>query len=253
VTGRTLVGCSGWMYRDWRGAFYPERLAQRSWLEHYASRFPTVESNASFYRLPTLETVRSWADRVPPGFVVSVKLGAFGTHRMKLADASRWLSNHVHVMAELGDHLGPTLVQLPPRWRRDLARLDEFLTVANTVAPSWRWAVELREPSWVHDDTFELLRRHEAALCLHDLLPIQPVLTTAPWVYLRFHGVDPLHQKYSGRYGGTRLWRWVDRLGDWCDAGLDCYAYFNNDIAGAAPLDAAWMLDRVVSRRRPEC
>ncbi|MFN8020335.1 MAG: DUF72 domain-containing protein [Acidimicrobiales bacterium] len=104
---------------------------------------------------PDQKAARGWAERVLDGFVVSVKLGAFGSHRMKLRDAASWLPNHVRVMGELGARLGPTLVQLPPRWRRDTGRLDEFLDVARELAPDWRWAVELREPSWLHDDTFE--------------------------------------------------------------------------------------------------
>jgi uncharacterized protein YecE (DUF72 family) len=242
--GRTLIGCSGWAYAAWRGRFYPTGLPQRSWLEHYASRFATVESNASFYRLPTTDTVRGWAERVPDGFVVSVKLGQFGSHRMKLKGATRWLPNHVTVMTELGVHLGPTLVQLPPRWRRDLGRLDEFLHVARDLAPTWRWAVELRDPSWVHDDTVALLERYGAALCLHDLLPRHPLALTTSWTYLRFHGPHATQRPYTGRYGPRRLASWADRINAWSGDGIDIYAYFNNDVDGAAPLDATWLAHR---------
>ena len=77
--GRALVGCSGWSYKDWRGVVYPADLPQRRWFEHYASRFDTVELNATFYRLPAARTVESWAERAPTGFVYATKLGAFGT------------------------------------------------------------------------------------------------------------------------------------------------------------------------------
>ena len=129
LRGQARVGCSGWVYRDWRGVVYPARLPQRRWFEHYATLFDTVELNNTFYRLPPPETVDKWREQAPPGFVYAMKLGAFGSHRMKLRDAGSWLPNHLDRAGRLGPALGPTLVQLPPRWRRDVDRLDEFLRV----------------------------------------------------------------------------------------------------------------------------
>jgi len=246
--GRVRVGCSGWVYRDWRGPVYPEGLPQRRWFEHYATRFDTVELNATFYRLPTATAVEHWAEQAPPGFVYAAKLGAFGSHRMKLRDATSWLPNHLDRICRLGAALGPTLVQLPPRWRRDTERLDEFLSVA---PPSLRWAVELREPSWLHDDVFDVLERHGAALCIHDLLEHHPWVRTTDWTYVRFHGPDARTEKYVGRYGGRRLWRAAERLAEWADDGVDAYAYFNNDFGGAAVEDATWFRTRIGPAARP--
>ena len=241
--GTAHVGCSGWMYKDWRnGVVYPPKLPQSEWLAYYATLFDTVEINNTFYRLPSPETVEGWRDRAPAGFTFALKLGGFGTHRMKLRDAASWLPNHLDRAERLGPHLGPTLVQLPPRWRKDTGRLDEFLEVA---PKHLRWAVELREPSWVADDVFAILERHGAALCIHDLLPRHPWVLTADWTYVRFHGPDALTTKYWGRYGGQRLWRIADRLADWISAGHDVYAYFNNDYEGHAVRDAAWLRDRL--------
>jgi uncharacterized protein YecE (DUF72 family) len=141
--------------------------------------------NNTFYRLPSVATVESWARQAPPGFVYSLKLGAFGSHRMKLRDPSSWLKNHIDRFAPLGPAQGPTLLQLPPRWRRNIERLDEFL---DAVPDATRWAVELRDPTWLHDDVYQVLRRHGTALCIHDLLPNHPWILTADWTYLRFHG-----------------------------------------------------------------
>jgi uncharacterized protein YecE (DUF72 family) len=242
MAGRAYVGCSGWNYKDWRGRFYPARLPQRRWLEHYAARFDTVEVNNTFYRLPPPSTVEGWAAQAPPGFTFALKLGQFGSHRMKLNDAASWLPNHLDRVCRLGPKLGPTLVQLPPRWKRNVGRLDEFLSAA---AASLRWAVELREPSWVHDDVFEVLRRHRAALCIHDLLPEHPWERTTDWTYVRFHGPEALKVKYWGRYGGRRLSRPAGRLATWLDEGCDVYAYFNNDWQAHAVEDATWLRDRL--------
>jgi uncharacterized protein YecE (DUF72 family) len=242
MQGRVLVGCSGWVYRDWRGPVYPADVPQRRWFEHYAARFDTVELNATFYRLPSVSAVESWAAQAPRDFVYAAKLGAFGSHRMKLRDASSWLPNHLDRVCRLGDALGPTLVQLPPRWHRDVGRLDEFLSVAPRAL---RWAVEVRDGSWLHDDVYAVLERHRAALCIHDLLPGHPWIRTTDWTYVRFHGPDAATRTYTGRYGGRRLWRPAERIRAWADSGDDAYVYFNNDVGGAAVGDAEWFRNRV--------
>jgi uncharacterized protein YecE (DUF72 family) len=210
-------------------------LPQRRWFEHYATRFDTVEINNTFYRLPPETTVEKWAAQAPPGFVYAAKLGAFGSHRMKLRDAASWLPNHLDRICRLGPHLGPTLVQLPPRWRRNAERLDEFLSVA---PHELRWAVEIREPSWLHDEVYDVLRRHGAALCIHDMLGDHPWTLTTDWTYVRFHGPDATRRKYVGEYGAAGLRTPARRLRKWLQEGVDVYAYFNNDWYGYAPRDA---------------
>ena len=240
--GRARVGCSGWMYKDWRGVVYPEKLPQRTWFEYYATLSDTVEINNTFYRLPLASTVEKWAEQAPPGFEYAVKLGAFGSHRMKLRDAASWLPNHLDRVERLGAAIGPTLVQLPPKWKKDAERLDEFLSVAPTHL---RWAVELREPSWADDEVFAVLRKHGAALCIHDLLPDHPWELTADWTYIRFHGPQALKRKYWGRYGEKRLEPVAARLDACLAEGHDVYAYFNNDYRGYAVKDASWLKERL--------
>src|SRR5437588_13054686 len=130
--GRARVGCSGWMYKDWRGVVYPEKLPQRLWFEHYATLFDTVEINNTFYRLPPPSTVEKWAEQAPAGFEYAVKLGGFGSHRMKLRDAVSWLPNHLDRVERLGKSIGPrscssrrsgsamrSVSTSSCRWRRD--------------------------------------------------------------------------------------------------------------------------------------
>ena len=236
------IGCSGWVYKDWRGIVYPEKLAAKKWFEFYAGLFDTVEINNTFYRLPPVSTAELWREQAPEGFVYAVKLGQFGSHRMKLRDAVSWLPNHMERVEALGPTAGPQLVQLPPRWKRNVERLDEFLSVAPKTA---RWAVEIREPSWLHDDVFDTLRRHRAALCIHDMLPNHPWITTTDWTYVRFHGPDAEHRKYWGQYTGRRLWRPAKWMAERLDQGDDVYAYFNNDYHGFAVEDAGWLRRRL--------
>src|SRR5215831_8142817 len=106
--GRRFIGCSGWVYKDWRGPVYPREAKQSEWFRLYAQRFGTVEINNWFYRLPSAEQVEAWQQPAPDGFVFAVKLGQFGSHRKKLRDAREWLPNHLDRAERLRDHLGPT-------------------------------------------------------------------------------------------------------------------------------------------------
>ena len=154
---------------------------------------------------------------------------------MKLADAERWLRRHLERVEPLGDHLGPNLVQLAPRWRRNTARLDEFLAAAPRQL---RWAVEFRDRSWLHDDTFEVLARHGAALCIHDLLDVHPWQLTTDWTYVRFHGPAATDRRVSGPVWApppASRCRAAERL---AGSGNDVFAYFNNDYEGNAVVDA---------------
>lgn len=246
--GEVRIGCSGWVYKDWRGVVYPRDLPQRRWFEHYSASFDTVEINNTFYRLPPPSTVEAWAAQAPAGFTYAVKVGQFGSHRMKLLDPEPWLGNHLDRVQRLGLALGPNLVQLPPRWKRNVERLDEFLAIAPKHI---RWAVEVRDPSWLHDDVYDVLHRHGAALCIHDLLPDHPWEVTAAWSYLRFHGPHAPDVKYDGLYGGRRLWRVADRIEALVDRGVDIYAYFNNDWHGHAVTDARWLRQRLTGDQGP--
>ncbi len=246
VGGRAWVGCSGWSYSDWRGVVYPEHLHPNQWFDHYATLFDTVELNTTFYRLPSVRAVEGWAAAAPPDFVFACKIGAYGTHRKKLRDPGSWLPNHLDRVARLGAALGPNLVQLPPMWRRNAARLDDLLSIAPTTM---RWAVEVRDRSWLHDEVYEVLQRHNAALCIHDLLPDHPFLLTTNWTYVRFHGPRATSQPYHGRYGSRRLRPWASRLAQELAAGHDAYCYFNNDHHGHAVADAGLLRSAITELR----
>jgi uncharacterized protein YecE (DUF72 family) len=249
MSGAARVGCSGWSYKDWRGLVYPADAPPRTWFGHYAALFDTVEINNTFYRLPPASTVEAWAAQAPPGFCYAVKVGQFGSHRKKLLDAAAWLPRHLERADLLGPHLGPNLLQLPPRWRRNVPRLEQFLQAA---PPAYRWAVEVRDPSWLHDDVYAVLEAHGAALAVHDLLEGHPWIRTTDWAYVRFHGPNAVEAPYQGRYGPERLRPAAERLTAWVDEGVDVYAYFNNDWDANAVHDATWLRDHlpVAARRR---
>jgi uncharacterized protein YecE (DUF72 family) len=237
------IGCSGWQYRHWRGDLYPKDLPQDRWFEFYAERFDTVELNNSFYRLPKADVFAGWARRSPAGFLFAVKASRYLTHLRRLSRPREPLDRFWSRAERLGDHLGPVLYQLPPRWHRDPERLAAF---ADAVPRGRPQAVELRDPSWYHPDTYTALARGNLALCLHDMRGSESAREPiGPFAYLRFHGSGA---KYSGSYSGPALAAWADRLAAWSAGGLACYAYFNNDVGGHAFRDAARLREMVARR-----
>jgi uncharacterized protein YecE (DUF72 family) len=229
------AGTSGWQYRDWRGRFYPERLPQSRWLEHYAARFATVEVNNAFYRLPAATTFESWRQRTPADFVITVKASRYLTHVRRLRDPAEPVALLLSRMEPLGDRLGPVLLQLPPTMRAEPARLDDTLACFPTGV---RVAVEMRHRSWFVPEVRALLERHGATLCLadRDSRPVTPLWRTADWAYLRLHA-----GRSAGRpgYGDTALRSWALRLAELWGRDVDGFVYFNNDQRACAVRDAA--------------
>jgi uncharacterized protein YecE (DUF72 family) len=224
------VGCSGWNYADWRERVYPKGLPQAKWLEHYATLFDTVEVNNTFYRLPRVEAVARWVEQSPPGFVFAVKASRYLTHvkRLKeLGDGVERFYAHIEPLAR-SSKMGPVLWQLPRTFKRD----DERLAGALEALRPGRHCFEFRHESWFTDETYELLRRHQAALVIgdHPQRPFQTHELTADWTFIRFHYG---HRGRNGNYSDRELEEWASRIADWRRR-ADVYAYFNNDWMGFA-------------------
>jgi uncharacterized protein YecE (DUF72 family) len=231
--GAIRIGCSGWNYRHWRGAFYPGDLPVRCWFDHYSTTFDTVEINNSFYRLPEGETFAKWREQAPPGFCYAVKANRFLTQAKKLKDCAEPLARMLEPMRRLGDRLGPILYQLPPRFRANHERLEEFLQL---LPDDLIHVFEFREKSWLDDATFALLDRYGAALCAHDMNgSATGKKAVGPIAYVRFHGSSG---KYWGRYHDRTLHGWAEWMDEQARSGRPVWAYFNNDIHADAIHDA---------------
>ncbi|MBN2283506.1 MAG: DUF72 domain-containing protein [Deltaproteobacteria bacterium] len=226
-----LIGTSGWNYRHWRGVFYPLSLPQSRWLTFYASRFTTVELNASFYRLPGITAFTAWYEQTPGDFIWSVKASRYITHIKKLLNVEEPLERFYSAVEGFREKLGPLLIQLPPSLRFDPSRFSEF---CGRLDPALRHVIEVRHQSWLSDEALSIMDDNNIALCIADTAGRYPFLIaeTADFLYIRLHGSTHL---YVSEYDRGELEEWARIITDFKG---DVYVYFDNDFEGRAPKNA---------------
>jgi uncharacterized protein YecE (DUF72 family) len=195
-------------------------------LSFYAKQFSTVEINYTFYRMPTESTLLNMVKNVPEGFRFALKANQKITHIQRLRGCENTLKRFLEVASVLndGDHLGPVLVQLPPNFKFDRPLLEDFLALR---PPAFRFAFEVRHPSWYTDETYAVLRKYETALCLSETeKQTPPDILTASWTYARLRLED---------YTPKQITAWKKRFDAWLAQGIDGYVYFKHEDAGKAP------------------
>jgi len=224
---RVRAGTSGWSYPEWKGHFYPEKLASKEFLAFYGTQFSTVEVNNTFHRMPRPNVLESWAAAVPDDFSFVLKVSQSITHFKRLKNCAESVQYLVKNSAGLGPRLGPYLVQLPPNLRKDAGLLRDFLPL---FPAGTRCALEFRHTSWFDDETFGILREHDAALCIADTGEESdaPFTATTGWGYLR------LRQE---AYDEAAMASWQERVRaqSWSEA----FVFFKHEEAGAAAKMAA--------------
>ena len=219
--GTTRIATAGWAHRQWRGAFYPPTIEPGDWLARYATELDAVEIESSLHELPSVEDIRHWRDAVPESFRFAARAPRALTHLRKLKRCENDVQTLVTRLAAFGERLGPILVQLPPRWRVNVARLGSFL---QAVPEGVRVALEPRDESWRCAEVLEILRRHAAAFCISDQDVARPPLeVTADFVYVRLHGP---HGGSTGNYRAERLRSWAGRALGWNREGIDVFVVF---------------------------
>jgi uncharacterized protein YecE (DUF72 family) len=236
-----FAGTSGYAYKEWKGVFYPDDLPATGQLGYYAAQLPAVEINNTFYRMPKRTVVESWRDQVPEGFRFAIKASRRITHFKRLKDTGEATGFLLENTAALGERLGVLLLQLPPNLKADAERLDRFLELLPEGTPA---AFEFRHQSWWDEAIFERLRGRTMGLVLSDTVeaPVEALVTTAPFAYLRLRRPD---------YTAADLEDWARRLQT---AGLErAFVFFKHEDEGAGPKLAAAFLQAAAkaSKRGP--
>jgi len=238
---RLYIGTSGWVYKDWKGIFYPEDLSERKWLEFFSKHFKTVELNSPFYRLPSESVFLGWHERTPKDFVFSVKVSRFISHVKYLKDCKEpWLTFYNRAKL-LKEKLGPFLIQLPPNWKKDLKRLKDFVKMIREISPKEKFTFEFRNESWFCPEVFQFFKKEKnITFCISDSgrYP-QAREVFGDFAYIRFHGPGSL---YSSKYSKDQLREWAIKIKNFFKKDLDVFCYFNNDFQGFAIEDAKELL-----------
>ena len=218
-----LVGTSGYNYPEWKGSFYPSDLPASKMLPYYASRFPTVEINYTFYRMPTPKLIAGWQTQVPAEFRFTLKAPKRITHdrRLRAADVNESVQGFITAAPELGPQLAALLFQLPPNFKKDLPLLNEFLTL---LPPKTTAAFEFRNASWLEDDVFDALRSRNIALCFADSdTRSTPLVQTADYAYFRLRDEG---------YGDGDIAKWTDTARRFDQSCKDVFIYFKHEDEG---------------------
>ena len=221
---RLLAGASGYSFKEWKGVFYPADLKADDMLTYYAERLATVEINSSFYRMPKTEVLANWAATTPAHFRFAIKASRRITHisRIKAESATEPLGYLYRNLAALGAKRGPVLFQLPPNLKKDLPRLQEFLSL---LPADHRATFEFRSDTWFTDDVYTALKEAGAALCLserEDNAP-PPLVETATWGYVRLRLEE---------YSDDALKAWVSTLA--ATSWDEVFAYFMHEPTAPA-------------------
>jgi uncharacterized protein YecE (DUF72 family) len=220
---RVQVGTSGYNYPEWRGTFYPEKFSTDKMLPYYAERFPTVEINYTFYRMPTEKLLAGWMAATPDGFTFTLKAPRRITHDAKLQRCEELLQTFCKTSQLLGPRLATLLFQLPPTFKKNTEVLRPFVEL---LPEGTRAAFEFRHPSWFDADVFDTLRSRNLALCVADSEKLStPVETTADYAYFRLRDEG---------YQQADVERWAATIRTLPVAG-DVFVYFKHEEQGLGP------------------
>ena len=228
-------GTSGFAYPAWKPDFYPQKLASKKFLEYYATRLNAVEVNYTFRQLPKATTLENWVGMTPAGFVFVCKAHQRITHinRLKESEFNGLFFKAIEPL-RAARRLGPVLFQLPPNFKADTGLLEAFL---GKLPEDIRYAFEFRNASWLADETYRLLEKHGAALCLAESPKFEvPQVVTANFVYSRLR---------MGEYTPAARKDIAARAAEQLAQGRDVYAFFKHEETPAGAFYAEALLKTV--------
>lgn len=231
-----FAGTSGWAYASWKPDFYPAKLPQKSFLAHYATQLNTVEVNFTFRQLVKETTVQKWIAETPAGFRFGVKAHQVITHIKRLQKTEDFVPRFLSTIEPLAraQKLGPVLFQLPPNLKANAALLGEFLSILPRAVPS---AFEFRHASWFSEEIFDLLKRHNRALCVAETEErTTPDVVTADFCYYRYR---------KPSYTSDERRAMVSRIREHLGQGRDVFAYFKHEDTPEGALSAVALLKEI--------
>lgn len=225
------TGCSGWLYPEWKGIFYPNDIPKSQWFQFYCSQFKTVEINYSFYRFPSEKTLEKWKALVPADFRYSLKANKSITHYHRFNNTEEIIKDFYALSDILGENLGCILFQLPKRLKYNM---DFLKHIVNQLSKNKKNVLEFQDESWWNDRAIDYLTKHGIIFAnINSPIIHKPFHPTGERCYLRFHGRDAW---YQGLYGRNYLNQWLEAIKK--SACKELWVYFDNTMDGSAVNDA---------------
>ncbi len=252
------VGTSGFDYADWRGFFYPEKLAKSEWLSYYAGHFSTLELNFSYYRMPDRRGLESMLERSEGRIAFAIKAHRSMTHERIASDSDYRAFNEAVAPLREADRLGAVLAQFPHSFHQSEANRRYLKTLADRLGRPL--AVELRREEWATDPVLAWLGRLGIAYTCVDEPPIEGLMppiaeATASPAYVRFHGRngakwythDRPEERYDYRYAPRELDGWSKKIKDLEKKAGHVLVFFNNHFQGKA-VESAKIMEGLLAK-----
>lgn len=237
MKGAIHIGTSGWSYKHWKNIFYPPKLKATEWIRFYSDHFKTTEINGSFYKLPTVETVIEWTNKVPSDFIFCPKMSRFLTHMKKLNEPEEPLERFFGIFEPMQSMMGPVLLQLPEILKFNYDKAEHIYQLMKTKYRKYEFVMEPRQDTWFCEESLTLMTKYDIGLVISqsgDQFPYSEMIT-AKNIYVRFHGPKEL---YASSYSDEMLKNFAKKLRKWQKEGHIIWAFFNNDVHGYAIEDA---------------
>jgi uncharacterized protein YecE (DUF72 family) len=191
-----FVGTSSWSSMYWCGTFYSDSIEPGEMIREYSNKLPTVEIDSTWYHMPGVKTVESWKTKTPDGFVFSAKVPKVISHDKYPVDCEAELNQFVSVMANLGEKLGPLILQFPyvakgkdaEEYRTGSEFIRRLKGFVNPLPGEFRWGIEIRNSLWVKPPLLDILRSRDISLVFIDYYAMDPPPQNAPvYVYFNNH------------------------------------------------------------------
>ena len=234
---RVLVGTSGYNYPEWRGSFYPEKFSTDKMLAYYAERFPTVEINYTFYRIPSEKLLSGWGAGTPDTFSFTLKAPRRITHDAKLQRCEELVQVFCRTSRTLESKLATLLFQLPPTFKKDAAVLRAFVEL---LPEGTRAAFEFRHASWLDTEIYDILRARNLALCIADSEKMStPVEVTADYTYFRLRDEG---------YQPSDIDRWAQTVSNLAVG--QAFVYFKHEESGKGPEFGRMLMEKLDATKK---
>lgn len=237
------VGCAKWNKADLKG-FYPKGTKDE--LAYYSTQFNSIELNATFYNMPSVDQVIKWEKKTPEGFKFFPKITNSISHYKRLLEVKDITESYCNAVANFEEKLGMIFLQLHDNFSpKEYEKLEKFVKEFPAGMPL---AIEVRNAAWFEDTAIwknfcTLLQRHNVANIIVDTAGRRDMLhmrLTSPVAFIRYVGCN------NDEIDKERLDDWLKRIKKWHKEGLKkLYFFVHQNVELSSPLLSAYFIEKL--------